>query len=237
MPVFRLPDQLIFPEPELSRKDGLLAVGGDLSIERLVLAYRMGIFPWYAKGDPILWWSPDPRLVLYPDALHISRSLMKTLKHRCFAVTLDRDFARVIEACAAAPREKQRGTWITADMMDAYCRLHEAGFAHSVEIWDQKKELAGGLYGVSLGKCFFGESMFSRKNNASKVGLATLVQLLKKWDFTLIDCQVTTQHLVRLGATEIPRKRFLAELAQALTSPTQKGDWGDSMEDIMLFSF
>ena len=224
MPVFRLSDQIIFPEPELSREDGLLAVGGDLSIERLILAYRMGIFPWYSHGDPILWWSPDPRLVLYPDALHVSRSLMKTLKQGHFIVTLDQDFAQVIAACAGAPRDKQPGTWITTDMMDAYCRLHEAGFAHSVEVWNQG-ELAGGLYGVSLGKCFFGESMFARKNNASKVGLVTLVHLLQKWSFHLIDCQVTTHHLVRLGAREIPRKQFMAELKLALKSPTQKGKW------------
>ena len=232
MPVFRLSDQIIFPEPELSRQDGLLAVGGDLSIERLILAYRMGIFPWYSHGDPILWWSPDPRLVLYPDALNVSRSLMKTLKQGHFLVTLDQDFSQVIVACAAAPRDKQPGTWITTDMMDAYCRLHEAGFAHSVEVWNQG-ELAGGLYGVSLGKCFFGESMFARKNNASKVGLVTLVQLLRKWSFHLIDCQVTTQHLVRLGAREIPRKQFMAELKLALKSPTQKGNWERSKEDIV----
>jgi leucyl/phenylalanyl-tRNA---protein transferase len=225
MPVFRLSDQIIFPEPELSRQDGLLAVGGDLSLERLILAYSMGIFPWYSRSDPILWWSPDPRLVLYPDELHVSRSLMKTLKQDRFRVTLDQDFDQVITACAAAPRDKQPGTWITADMVDAYRRLHEAGFAHSVEVWNQAG-LAGGLYGVSLGKCFFGESMFSRQNNASKVALATLVQLLRKWSFNLIDCQVTTQHLVRLGAREIPRKRFMAELKLALTSPTQTGKWG-----------
>ncbi len=224
MPVFRLPDQIIFPEPELSREDGLLAVGGDLCIERLILAYRMGIFPWFSHGDPILWWSPDPRLVLYPNALHVSRSLMKTLKQGHFIVTLDRDFSQVIAACAGVPRDKQPGTWITADMMDAYCRLHEAGFAHSVEVWN-RGELAGGLYGVSLGKCFFGESMFARKNNASKVGLVTLVHLLRKWSFNLIDCQVTTQHLVRLGAREIPRKQFMAELKLALKSPTHKGKW------------
>jgi leucyl/phenylalanyl-tRNA---protein transferase len=224
MPVFRLPDQIIFPEPELSREDGLLAVGGDLSIERLILAYRMGIFPWYSQGDPILWWSPDPRLVLYPDALHVSRSLRKALKQDRFLVTLDQDFSQVIAACAGAPRDKQPGTWITTDMMDAYCRLHEAGFAHSVEVWSQG-ELAGGLYGVSLGKCFFGESMFARKNNASKVGLVTLVRLLQKWSFNLIDCQVTTQHLVRLGAREISRKQFMGELNLALKSPTQKGKW------------
>lgn len=224
MPVFRLSDRIIFPEPEFSREDGLLAVGGDLSIARILLAYRMGIFPWYAHGDPILWWSPDPRLVLYPDALHVSRSLIRTLKQDRFSVTLDQDFNQVIAACAGAPRVNQPGTWITADMMDAYCRLHEAGFAHSVEVWDQE-ELAGGLYGVSLGKCFFGESMFARKNNASKVGLVTLVRLLQKWAFNLIDCQVTTQHLVRLGAIEIPRNQFMAELELALKSPTRSGKW------------
>lgn len=224
MPVFRLPDQIIFPEPELSREDGLLAVGGDLSIERLILAYRMGIFPWFSNGDPILWWSPDPRLVLYPGALHVSRSLKKTFEQGRFVVTLDKDFSQVIAACAAAPRKKQPGTWITTDMMDAYCRLHEAGLAHSVEVWNQG-ELAGGLYGVSLGKCFFGESMFTRQDNASKVGLVTLVHLLRKWSFSLIDCQVTTQHLVQLGAREIPRKQFIAELTLALQSPTQKGKW------------
>lgn len=224
MPVFSLSDRIVFPEPELSRQDGLLAVGGDLSIERILLAYTKGIFPWYSSGDPILWWSPDPRLVLYPGSLHVSRSLRKTLKQGRFTVTLDRDFSRVIAACAGATRDNQPGTWITADMIQAYCRLHEAGFAHSVEVWDQA-ELAGGLYGVSLGKCFFGESMFARKNNASKVGLVTLVGLLKKWSFTLIDCQVATRHLAGLGAREIPRKQFMAELKLALQSPTRSGKW------------
>ena len=157
---------------------------------------------------------------------------MKILKQGRFIVTLDQDFSQVITACAGALRDKQPGTWITADMMDAYCRLHAAGFAHSVEVWD-RKDLAGGLYGVSLGKCFFGESMFARKSNASKVGLVTLVQLLRKWSFHLVDCQVTTHHLVRLGAREIPRKRFLDELKLALKSPTRKGNWGRSKEDIV----
>jgi leucyl/phenylalanyl-tRNA---protein transferase len=224
MPVFQLSDQIIFPEPELSRKDGLLAVGGDLSLERLILAYHMGIFPWYSEGDPILWWSPDPRLVLYPDALHVSRSLAKTLNQGRFIVTLDQAFSQVIAACADVPRDNQTGTWITTDMMNAYCRLHEAGLAHSVEVWHQG-ELAGGLYGVSLGKCFFGESMFTRKNNASKIGLVTLVHFLRKWSITIIDCQVTTQHLVRLGAREIPRMQFMAELKLALKTPTRKGKW------------
>ncbi len=208
----------------MSREDGLLALGGDLCLERLLLAYRMGIFPWYSHGEPILWWSPDPRLVLYPDALHVSRSLTKILKQGRFVVTLDRDFPQVIAACAGTPRENQPGTWITKDMMDAYCRLHEAGFAHSVEVWN-RNALAGGLYGVSLGKCFFGESMFARQDNASKVGLVTLVHLLQTWSFHLIDCQVTTRHLVRLGAREISRKQFLTELKQALKSPTRKGKW------------
>jgi len=224
MPVFRLSDQIVFPEPELSREDGLLALGGDLCLERLLLAYRMGIFPWYSHGEPILWWSPDPRLVLYPDALHVSRSLTKILKQGRFIVTLDRDFPQVIAACAGTPRENQPGTWITKDMMDAYCRLHEAGFAHSVEVWN-RNALAGGLYGVSLGKCFFGESMFARQDNASKVGLVTLAHLLQTWSFHLIDCQVTTHHLVRLGAMEISRKQFLTELNLALKSPTRKGKW------------
>jgi leucyl/phenylalanyl-tRNA---protein transferase len=224
MPVFRLSDQIVFPPPELSREDGLLAVGGDLSIKRLVLAYKRGIFPWYDGGNPVLWWSPDPRLVLYPNELHVSRSLMKTLQQKRFSVTLDQAFSQVILACADMPRENQPGTWITGDMIDAYCRLHAAGLAHSVEVW-KNGELAGGLYGVSLGQCFFGESMFAQENNASKVGLVALVNQLQKWSFSLIDCQVTTQHLVRLGAREISRKQFLVELKRAMRSPTRKGKW------------
>lgn len=208
----------------MSRDDGLLAVGGDLCLERLILAYRMGIFPWYSRDEPVLWWSPDPRLILYPDALHVSRSLAKILKQGRFTVTLDRDFGQVIATCAGTLRDNQPGTWITRDMMDAYCRLHEAGFAHSVEVWN-RDALAGGLYGVSLGKCFFGESMFARQDNASKVGLVTLVRLLKKWSFHFIDCQVTTRHLVRMGAREISRRQFMFELKQALKSPTRKGKW------------
>jgi leucyl/phenylalanyl-tRNA--protein transferase len=226
MPVFLLSDEIIFPEPRLSKADGLLAMGGDLGIDRLVLAYRMGIFPWYGPKQPILWWSPDPRLVLYPESFHISRSLMKTLKSGRLTVTFDRQFREVITACAHTPRHHQPGTWITDDMRDAYCRLHEAGYAHSVEVREQD-QLVGGLYGVSIGRCFFGESMFSRKSDASKVGLATLVNRLRSWSFHLIDCQVTTDHLVRLGAQEIPRKQFLAELQTALKSPTRIGNWGE----------
>ena len=225
MPLFLLSDEIVFPQPEWSMEDGLLAMGGDLSVDRLILAYQMGIFPWYSSGD-ILWWSPDPRLVLYPESFHISRSLMKTIKSGRFTVTFDRQFPEVIRACAVIPRHHQPGTWITKDMTAAYRRLHDAGYAHSVEVWE-KDQLVGGLYGVSLGRCFFGESMFSRKSDASKVGLAALVERMRAWSFHLIDCQVATDHLIRLGAEEIPRKQFLAELETALTSVTRIGDWGE----------
>jgi len=201
-----------------------LAVGGDLSQERLLLAYRMGIFPWYSKDEPIMWWSPDPRLVLYPSEFRISRSLKKTIKRQIFKLTVDVAFERVISACACSRTQADEGTWIVEEMIDAYCRLHESGLAHSVEAW-QDGRLAGGLYGVSLGKCFFGESMFTHITNASKVALVALVEHLQALEFDLIDCQITTPHLVGFGAREIPRIRFLRELAQSLKSPTLKGKW------------
>jgi len=224
MPVYLLSEDLIFPSPLLARKEGLLAVGGDLSQERLLLAYRMGIFPWYSKDEPIMWWSPDPRLVLYPSELRISRSLKKTIKKQIFKLTVDEAFERVISACACSRTQADEGTWIVEEMIDAYCRLHESGLAHSVEAW-QGGRLAGGLYGVSLGKCFFGESMFTRISNASKVALVALVEHLQALGFDLIDCQTSTPHLIGFGAREIPRTRFLKELAQALKSPTLKGKW------------
>ena len=224
MPVYRLIDEIIFPPPEKAGPDGLLAVGGDLSSARLLLAYKLGIFPWYSEGQPILWWSPDPRLVLEPDKFHISRRLGRLLKQGTFKVTFDRAFESVIRACASVPREGQDGTWITPEMQQAYIRLHEEGFAHSVESW-LDGELAGGIYGVSLGKCFFGESMFSYKSNASKVALATLIQRLKVWDFSMLDAQVTTHHLLSLGAKEISRSVFLKRLREALSFPTVKGKW------------
>ncbi len=224
MPVYRLIDEVVFPPPDHAEPDGLLAIGGDLSSERLLLAYKLGIFPWYAEGQPILWWSPDPRLILEPDKLHISRRLHQTLKKGLFRVTFDRAFASVIQACATVRRKGQDGTWITPEMQKAYVRLHQLGFAHSVESWF-KEELVGGVYGVSLGRCFFGESMFSRKADASKVALATLVQQLKAWGFHMIDAQVTTQHLISLGAKEIPRSLFLRRLKKALSFPTMKGKW------------
>ena len=224
MPLFQLTDDLSFPSPELATRDGLLAVGGDLSTERLLLAYAHGIFPWFGAGDPLLWWSPDPRLVLSPAAFHVSRSLRRVHHQRRFTLTLDRNFVEVIEACAATPRDGQHGTWITSEMESAYIRLHKQGYAHSVEVWEGQW-LVGGLYGVSLGQCFFGESMFSREANSSKLALWALCVQVRRWQFPLIDCQVRTEHLASLGAHELPRKRFLHLLSEALKADTRKGNW------------
>lgn len=198
----------------LEEPDGLLAVGGDLSPQRLLNAYAHGIFPWYSDGQPILWWSPDPRLVLQPAQLHIPRSLRKTLKKQPFAITLDTDFAAVIEKCSE-PRADQAGTWITDEMQAAYINLHKLGYAHSVEAW-QEDQLVGGLYGVALGKAFFGESMFTRQPDASKIAFVQLTRQLHIWGYQLIDCQVYTEHLARFGAKEIPRASFIQQLQQAL---------------------
>ncbi len=224
MPVYQLSEDLVFPSPYLASKEGLLAIGGGLSPKRLLLAYSNGIFPWFSEGEPILWWTPDPRLVLYPDELKVARSLKKVIKQNVFAVTMDRAFEEVITECARVRLENHEGTWIVADMVRAYCRLYESGFAHSVEVW-QDNRLAGGLYGVSLGKCFFGESMFTRLTNASKVALVALVEHLKPFDFAFIDCQITTAHLTRFGAREISRARYLEELDAALRAPTWSGKW------------
>jgi leucyl/phenylalanyl-tRNA--protein transferase len=224
MPIYRLIQEVVFPRPEQADPSGLLAVGGDLSSERLLEAYRLGIFPWYSGDEPILWWSPDPRLVLDLGDFKISRSLRKTLNKEIFDVTFDRAFGDVIRACALAPRDGQRGTWITDDMQEAYVHLHKLGYAHSVESWFDGK-LAGGLYGVSLGKAFFGESMFHRTADASKVALAALVERLKLWKFHFIDAQMTTPHLLRLGAKELPRRVFLKRLGEALRGPSKKGRW------------
>jgi leucyl/phenylalanyl-tRNA--protein transferase len=224
MPVFVLSKPLGFPPPRLATPEGLLAVGGDLSRERLLLAYRMGIFPWYSDDEPILWWSPDPRLVLYPREFHLSRSLEKVIRRVDFEVTMDRAFERVIRECAAMRSRTGEGTWILPDMIKAYCDLHGTGYAHSVEAW-QGDRLAGGLYGVSLGRGFFGESMFTRVANASKVALAGLAAYLKSEGFDFIDCQVTTGHLQRMGAREISRDLFLEELGRCLRVPTRVGKW------------
>ena len=224
MPIFRLVDDIVFPPPDYADASGLLAVGGDLSCERLLEAYRLGIFPWYSDDQPILWWSPDPRLVLKLDEFNVSRSLRKTLRNGVFEVTFDRAFEEVIRACASVPREHQKGTWITQEMEEAYIKLHGLGYAHSIEAWCGE-ELAGGLYGVSLGKAFFGESMFHRRTDASKVALAVLVENLRDWKFHFIDAQMTTEHLLGLGATEMSRRIFLRRLQSALRHPTKRGKW------------
>jgi len=224
MPIFQLSDKASFPPPHFSEGDGLLAVGGDLSEERLVKAYYMGIFPWYSDPDPILWWSPDPRLVLFPSDLRVSRRLRRTIRRGTFRVTMDTAFEQVIQSCAEIPRKHEKGTWITPDMVTAYCRLHTAGFAHSVEVWSEGR-LAGGLYGVAIGRCFFGESMFSNQSNASKVAFVKLVEYLHKKEFRLIDCQVTTTHLKKFGAREIPRAEFLNILEELREKPSLRGKW------------
>jgi len=202
--------------------NGLLAAGGDLSADRLIQAYRHGCFPWFQEGQPILWWSPDPRTVLFPEELHLSRSLSKVLRQERYKVTFDRDFAAVIQACAA-PRTYADGTWITGSMQSAYLELHRRGHAHSVEVWDQGI-LVGGLYGLAIGQLFFGESMFSRADNASKVGFATLVERLSAWGFVLIDCQMPTQHLHSFGARAIARTTFANYLRNHLDQPNI-ADW------------
>ena len=224
MQIYRLSEDLIFPPAHLASDEGLLAVGGDLRADRLLLAYQMGIFPWFSKGDPILWWSPDPRLVLYPSELRISRSLRKTIRKGLFHNTIDKAFSPVITACAKVREKDGEGTWITSDMIDAYCQLHEKGYAHSVETW-YRDELVGGLYGVSLGPCFFGESMFSTKDDASKVALVHLHQFIIDHHFHFIDCQLPNAHLANLGAREISRSQFLDELNTALMQPTLKDIW------------
>jgi leucyl/phenylalanyl-tRNA--protein transferase len=223
MPVYLLGDDVRFP-PVDHAENGLLAVGGDLSAERLLCAYAGGIFPWYSEGEPILWHSPDPRFVLTPDTFRIPRSLRRILRSGRFEITLDEAFVEVIEACATTPRPLQGGTWITIEMKRAYRELHSLGFAHSAEAW-ASGELVGGLYGVSLGSAFFGESMFARQDDASKVAFVTLVDELVRWGNTLIDCQVETEHLARFGAVNWPRKRYLEALAEALERPTRRGRW------------
>jgi len=217
-----------FPDPSDADASGLLAYGGDLCPERLLSAYARGIFPWYEE-DPILWFSPDPRMLLLPDELRINRTLAKNLRRRRFEVRLDTAFEAVIRSCAAIPRKGQHGTWITGDMIDAYLRLHELGFAHSAEAWLQG-ELVGGVYGVSLGAAFFGESMFASRSDASKVAFALLVRQLGAWHFHFVDCQVHTDHTAELGAREWSRADFLAALDRALELPTRRGRWQLSPE-------
>ena len=222
MPVYRLDERLLFPPPERGPRRGPLAVGGDLRPERLLLAYSMGIFPW--QGEPLHWHSPDPRLVLLADELHITRSLRKADKKAPYRLTLDTAFVAVITACASVPRPGQDGTWITKGMIEAYSELHRRGVTHSVEAWSGDR-LVGGLYGLSLGAAFFGESMFALEQDASKLAFVALVRQLARWGIPLIDCQVYTPHLAHLGAREWPRRDFLEALQSALDRQTRLGPW------------
>ena len=229
-----LDDDFSFPSAELAEPDGLLAIGGDLSPLRLLTAYANGIFPWYNEGEPILWWSLDPRLVIRPGEMKVSKSLRHTLRSGKFEVRIDTAFRSVMQHCALTPRDGQDGTWITDDILEAYCRLHELGFAHSFETW-QEGELVGGLYGVAIGKAFFGESMFHSVSDASKVAFWHLHQFLQAHDFKLIDCQQETPHLLSLGAYTIPRKDFLKELETLVLEtlvlePNLLGGWGPFMQ-------
>lgn len=213
------PLELAFTEP-----NGLLCAGGDLSPQRILQAYRHGIFPWYSKGEPILWWSPNPRMVLVPSEFRISHSLRKTLRKGNYCIKLDDDFPAIIRACAKAPRKGQSGTWITTEMQSAYSTLFELGYAHSVGVYIDDK-LAGGLYGLAIGKMFYGESMFSHATDASKIAVAHLAHFLETQGFGLIDCQMNTPHLASLGACEIPRRQFIARLRELITLPPLSGRW------------
>jgi len=224
VPIYRLRDEIAFPDPTMAEPEGLLAVGGDLAPQRILTAYSFGIFPWYSEGDPILWWSPDPRLILEPGRMHVSKSLAKTIRRGRYRVTADTAFEEVIDRCAAKARADQAGTWITDDMRAAYVRLHELGFVHSIEAWDEEG-LAGGLYGLCLGGTFFGESMFADRTDASKVAFARLVARLHHWEFDLVDCQVDTEHLRRFGARNIARVAFLLRLESSVGKPTRRGPW------------
>ncbi len=228
MPVYLLDKRISFPDPNNSNEEGIVAVGGDLSTERLLLAYSMGIFPWYSDESPIIWWSPDPRTLLFPDELKLSKSLLSKINKNIFQVKFDTNFANVIENCANIPRKDQNDTWITQEMKEAYIKLHKKGYCHSVETYFNNK-LVGGLYGVSLGKAFFGESMFHLKTDASKVALYFLVKKLKKWNFDFIDVQQETDHLKSLGAKIIDRKKFLFLLKKSNQSPTKKGKWSNGI--------
>ncbi len=209
-----------FPDPRYASKEGIVAYGGDLSPNRVLSAYKRGIFPWYNEGDPILWWSPDPRLVLYPDDIKISRSLKKSLKK--FHIKTDTDFRSVIQNCKSLREDE--GTWILPEVVEVFCELHEMGFAHSIEVY-KEDELVGGLYGLSMGAAFFGESMFSKVSDASKVALVHLCNIAKEFNFDFIDCQVPSDHLKRMGAVEISREQFLDELEVALQKPSHIGKW------------
>ena len=224
MPVYLLGEDIAFPPAELANRDGVVAVGGDFRPERLLLAYRSGIFPWPVEGMPLLWFSPDPRFVLDLREVHVARSLRKEMRRSPYRITFDQAFDEVLAGCADTPRPGQTGTWITDELFEGYSRMHRLGYAHSVEAW-QGDRLVGGLYGIALGRAFFGESMFAHAPDASKIAFATLCGNLRARDFLFVDCQVHTEHLERFGAKEIPRKRFLRWLLEALEAPTKPSAW------------
>jgi leucyl/phenylalanyl-tRNA--protein transferase len=224
MPVYRIPRDLLFPDPAEAEPSGLIGVGGDLEPKRLILGYQCGLFPWYAEGQPILWWSPDPRMVLQTAEFHVPRSLAKVVRRGDYRITLDTSFDRVLRACAATPRPGQDGTWLTREMEAAYLQMHELGYAHSCEAW-RGDELVGGLYGVSIGGFFSGESMFAHAPDASKVAFVHLIEQLSRWGYPLIDCQVHTAHLERFGAREIPRADYLDALPALFDRPHRPGPW------------
>lgn len=230
MPVYALTEELTFPDPRDASDEGLLAYGGDLSPDRLVSAYCLGIFPWYDPTSPdIMWWSPNPRMVLYPEKFRMTKSLRKRIRRKEFEIRIDSAFEQVIEACGNVPREGQDGTWITGEMLTAYIKMHKLGIAHSIECWQEDK-LVGGLYGLSLGQMFFGESMFHLVSDASKVAFYHLSELSKSLDFSIIDCQMHTDHLESMGAEEISRDSYLKLVDDNPIDKTKKGSWSDYIE-------
>jgi leucyl/phenylalanyl-tRNA--protein transferase len=224
MPLFRLSERLDFPPAWLARSDGLLCIGGDLSAQRILLAYEKGIFPWFSENEPILWWSPDPRLVLFPGNIKVSRSLKKTIKKNTFHLTMDHAFEETILSCAKPRRKEYAGTWLVEEMIEAYIQLHNLGYAHSIETWKDSR-LVGGLYGICLGGIFFGESMFSFEDDASKTALTALARHLEQHRFDLIDCQVTTNHLLSMGATEISRNAYLDIIQRSIKRTDLRNVW------------
>jgi leucyl/phenylalanyl-tRNA--protein transferase len=226
--IYFLDELYEFPDPKIEDgiEGGILAIGGDLNPMRLLKAYRMGIFPWYGEDDPILWWSPLKRCILYPEEFKLSKSFKRVLRNKKYRVTFDLAFEKVIKMCATIPRKDQNGTWINQEIINSYTKLYELGYAHCVEVW-MEEELVGGLYGVALGGAFFGESMFSTKSNASKIALKAISDVLNKRGYDFIDCQVATPHLKSLGAVEIPKSKFLEELNTALKKKDEVGSWSN----------
>ena len=231
MPVYLLTDELVFPPPEGASREGVVAIGGDFRMERLLLAYSQGIFPWPTEGMPLLWFSPDPRFVLKPSEAYICKSLRKTIRKGVFEVRFDTAFEGVIRACGDVTRPGQNGTWITPELIAGYVKLHELGYAHSIEAW-KNGELVGGLYGVSLGNIFFGESMFAKEPDASKVAFATMLGHFVSWGIELVDCQVATDHLARFAASNWPQRRFLKTMRELVAHPTRKGPWNANLSPV-----